>query len=80
MGPIEMFNFLLPALPGYDGDSACLYRLRRPLYGMPSAARSWQTTIDECFPKMEGMLNSHGFEHCMRTFEKDGHRIIMGVQ
>ena len=41
--------------PGYDEDPAYVYRLRRPLYGMPSAARAWHETMsaflkqEECF-------------------------------
>jgi len=30
---------------GYEEDSRYIYRLLRPLYGMPSAVRAWHTTM-----------------------------------
>ena len=31
--------------PGYDEDPLYVYRLLKPLYSMPSAARAWHTTM-----------------------------------
>ena len=31
--------------PGYDEDPLYVYLLHKPLYGMPSAARVWHTTV-----------------------------------
>ena len=31
--------------PGFTEDDGYVYQLRRPLYGMPSAARGWHTTM-----------------------------------
>ena len=38
----------ISAPPGYNEDPNYVYQLRRPLYGMPSAARAWHHTIS-CF-------------------------------
>ena len=67
----------ISAPPGYDEDPAYVYRLRRPLYGMPSATRAWHKTRS-AFLKQEG-CSTAGFEGSMWTFAKDGHRIIMGA-
>ena len=32
----------ISAPPGFDEDPNYVYQLRRPLYGMPSAARAWR--------------------------------------
>ena len=34
----------ISAPPGYDEDPLYVYLLRKPPYGMPSAARAWHTT------------------------------------
>ena len=31
--------------PGFTEDDGYVYQLRPPLYGMPSAARAWHTTM-----------------------------------
>jgi len=33
--------------PEYDEDPLYEYRLLKPLYGMPSAARAWHTILDK---------------------------------
>ena len=63
----------ISAPPGYDEDPAYVYRLRRPLYGMPSAARAWHKTMS-AFLKFQG-CSTADFESSVWTFEKDG--IIM---
>ena len=35
----------ISAPPGYDEDPNYVYQLRRPLYGMPRAARAWHHTM-----------------------------------
>jgi len=37
--------------PGYDEDPLYVYRLLKPLYGMPSAARAWHTTMSAFLAK-----------------------------
>ena len=43
----------ISAPPGFDEDPNYVYQLRRPLYGMPSAARAWHHTMSAYF-KSEG--------------------------
>ena len=70
-------NVYISPPPGYDEDPAYVYRLRRPLYGMPSAARAWFKTMS-AFLKSEG-CSTVGFEGSMWTCVKDGHRVILGA-
>jgi len=37
--------------PGYDRGPLYVYRLLMPLYGMPSAARAWHTTMSAFLTK-----------------------------
>ena len=37
-------NVYISSPPGYEEDSRYTFRLLKPLYGMPSAARAWHTT------------------------------------
>ena len=37
--------------PGYDEDPLYVYRLLKPLYGMPSATRTWHTTMSAFLTK-----------------------------
>ena len=37
--------------PGYDEDPLYVYRLFKPLYSMPSAARAWHTTMSAFLAK-----------------------------
>jgi len=37
--------------PGYDEDPLYVYRLLKPLYGMPSAARAWHTIMSAFLAK-----------------------------
>jgi hypothetical protein len=51
------------------------YQLRRPLYGMPSAARAWHHTMS-AYLKSQG-CNLVGFERSMWTVVKEGHVILI---
>ncbi len=46
-------NLYISAPPGFPDDPAYCYRLRKPLYGMPSAARAWFQTMSTVL-KQEG--------------------------
>ena len=61
--------------PGYDEDPLYVYRLLKPLYGMPSAARAWHTTMSAVLAK-EG-CSTVGFEKSMWTITIDGARILL---
>jgi len=61
--------------PGYDEDPLNVYRLLKPLYGMPSAARAWHTTMSGFLAK-EGCATV-GFEKSMWTVMIDGARILL---
>ena len=37
--------------PGYDEDPLYVHRLLKPLYGIPSAARAWHTTMSAFLAK-----------------------------
>ena len=63
--------------PGYDEDHLYVYRLLKPLYGMPSAARPWHTTMSAFLAK-EGCATV-GFEKSMWTVTIDGARILLGA-
>ena len=63
--------------PGYDEDHLYVYRLLKPLYGMPSAARVWHTTMSAFLAK-EGCATV-GFEKSMWTVTIDGARILLGA-
>jgi len=60
---------------GYDKDPLYVYRLLEPLYGMPSAARAWHTTM-RAFLEKEGCATV-GFEKSMWTVTIDGVRILL---
>ena len=49
--------------PGYDENPLYVYCLHKPLYGMPSAARAWHTTMSAFLAK-EGCATV-GFEKSM---------------
>jgi hypothetical protein len=63
------------APPGYDEDPNYVYQLRRPLYGMPSAARAWHHTMSAYLRSQECKLV--GFERSMWTVVKEGHVILI---
>jgi len=63
--------------PGYDKDPLYVYRLLKPLYGMPSAARAWLTTMNDFLAK-EGCAMV-GFEKSMWTVTIDSARILLGA-
>jgi len=63
--------------PEYDEDPLYVYRLLKPLYSMPSAARAWHTTMSAFLAK-EG-CTTVGFEKSMWTVSIDGARIILGA-
>jgi len=62
--------------PGYDEDPLYVYRLLKPLYGMPFAARAWHTTMSAFLTK-EGRATV-GFEQSMWNVTIDGARILRG--
>ena len=49
--------------PGYTEEDGYVYQLRRPLYGMPSAARAWHTSMS-AYLKSQGCALV-GFERSM---------------
>jgi hypothetical protein len=61
--------------PGFNEDPNYVYQLRRPLYGMPSAARAWHSTMSS-FLKEQG-CKTVGFERSMWTVVKNGHVILI---
>ena len=61
--------------PGYDEDALYVYRLLKPLYGMPSAARAWHINMSAFLAK-EGCATV-GFETSMWTVTIDSARIIV---
>jgi len=63
--------------PGYDKNSLYVYCLLKPLYGMPSAARAWHTTMS-AFLAREGCATV-GFEKSMWTVTIDGACILLGA-
>jgi len=62
--------------PDYEEDSRYIYRLLKPLYGMPSAARAWHTTMSALLER-EG-CETMGFEKSIWRVVIDGHRILLG--
>jgi hypothetical protein len=60
---------------GYASDNEYYYLLKRPLYGMPSAARAWFTTVSE-FLKTEA-CTKFGYVECMCQEQQNGHTIIL---
>jgi hypothetical protein len=64
----------ISAPPGYDEDPEYVYLLMRPLYGMPSAARAWHTTMSAIL-KQEGCVTA-GFEKSMWTLQQNGHKVL----
>jgi len=65
--------------PGYDERPFYVYRLLKPLYGMPSAARAWHTTMSAFLAK-EG-YTTVGFEKdmCARILKEHGARVLLGA-
>jgi hypothetical protein len=61
--------------PGLDEDPNYVYKLRRPLHGMPSADSAWHHTIS-AYLKYKGHILV-GFERSMWTVVKDGHVILI---
>ena len=67
----------ISAPPGYPEDPAYCYLLKRPLYGMPSAARAWFTTMSE-FLQNEG-CSKVGYEESMWQVTQNGHNIVLAA-
>ncbi len=67
----------ISAPPGYREDPDYCYLLKRPLYGMPSAARAWFTTMSE-FLKSEG-CSKVGYEGSMWQVTQNGHNIVLAA-
>ena len=63
--------------PGYNEDTLYVYRLLKPLYGMPSAARAWHTTMSAFLAK-EGCATV-GFKKSMWTVTIDVAHILLGA-
>jgi len=65
--------------PGYDEHPLYVYRLLKPLYGMPSAARAWHTTMSAFLAKKG--YTTVGFEKdmCARILKEHGARILVGA-
>ena len=71
-------NVYISAPPGYKEDPLNVYRLLNPLYGMPSAAYAWHTTMN-AFLQRKG-CETVVFEKSMWKVTIDGHRILLGAQ
>jgi hypothetical protein len=67
----------ISSLLGYDEDPLYVSRFLKPLYGMPSAARAWHTTMIAFLAK-EGCATV-GFEKSMWTVTHDGACILLGA-
>jgi len=63
--------------PGYDEDPLYVYRLLKSLYGMPSAARAWHTSMSAFLAKE--VCATVGFEKSMYTITIDGACTLLGV-
>ena len=63
--------------PGFTEDNGYVYQLRRPLYGMPSAARAWHTTMS-AYLKSQG-CSLVGFERSMWCATIGGHTILIAA-
>jgi len=70
-------NVYISSPPGYEEDSRYIYRLLKPLYGMPLAARAWHTT-KSAFLETEG-CKTVGSEKSMWRVVMDSHRILLGA-
>jgi len=70
-------NVYISSPPGYEEDSRYIYRLLKPLYGMPSTARAWHTTMSAVLER-EG-CETVGFEKGMGRVIIDGHQILLGA-
>jgi hypothetical protein len=64
----------ISAPPGFEEDPNYVYLLRRPLYGMPIAARAWHHTMSAYLKSQR--CNLVGFERSMWTVVKEGHVIL----
>jgi hypothetical protein len=63
--------------PGFTEDDGYVYQRRRPLYGMPSAARAWHTTTSP-YLKSQGCALV-GFERSMWCITIQGHTIFIAA-
>jgi len=70
-------NVYISSPPGYEEDSRYIYRILKPLCGMPSAARAWHTTMSAILER-EG-CRIVGFKKMMWRIVIDGHRIVLGA-
>jgi len=76
-GDVHIGKVNISSPPGYDEDPLYVYRLLKPLYGMPSAARAWHTTMSAVLAK-EGCATV-GFEKSMWSVTIDDIRILVGA-
>jgi hypothetical protein len=72
-----MGNLYISAPPGFPEDPEYCYRLLKPLYGMPSAARAWFQTMS-AFLKQEG-CSKVGYEESMWKTTVNGHDILLAA-
>ena len=72
-----MGNLYISAPPGFPEDPEYCYRLLKPLYGMPSAARAWFQTMST-FLKQEGCTKV-GYEESMWKTTLNGHDILLAA-
>jgi hypothetical protein len=72
-----MGNLYISAPPSFPEDPAYCYRLLKPLYGMPSAARAWFQTMST-FLKQEG-CSKVGSEESMWKTTVNGHDILLAA-
>jgi hypothetical protein len=63
--------------PGFTEDDGYIYQLRRPLCGMPSAARAWHATMS-AYLKTQGCALV-GFERSMWCVTTNGNTILVAA-
>jgi len=68
-------NVYISSPPGYEENFRYLYRLLKPLYGMPSTSRAWHTMMS-AFLEREG-CETVCFEKSMWQVVIDGHWILL---
>ena len=69
-----MGNLYISTPPGFPKYSTYCYRLRKPLYGMPSPGRAWFQTMST-FLKQEG-CSKVGYEESIWKTTVNGHDIL----
>ena len=72
-----MGNLYISAPPGFPEDPEYCYRLLKPLYDIPSAARAWFQTMST-FLKQEG-CSKVDYEESMWKTTVNGHDILLAA-